>query len=256
MKISWISYASPIRDQKSCGSCSSFGTIGALEILIRLKEGNKDLDIDLSESDLFACSGGKCDQGNTMEATFKKALRGICLESCLPYADYDRSCGQDRCSEWWKNGKKIKTWRSISSISEMRDLLLSGPLVGVMAVHQSFIYYKSGVYHSLGATDPIVGNHCISILGFDDDLGAWLLRNSWSTFWGEKGYCWIKYGDSEIDQVMYYIEPDGDLDPDPEPVPICPVSSLIYQIPFIGKSLLKYLRYIRLKIFGIAPGNP
>jgi len=214
----WRAYCSPIRDQGDCGSCTAFGTIGAWESLIRIKESNPSLDIDLSESDLFACSGGTCSGGNTVEATLNQALSGVCLESCLPYEPRDRSCGQDRCGEWWNTGKKLSSWKPVNNQGEMRARLDKGPLAGTMAVHQSFLNYLGGVYHSLGPSDPIVGYHMIAIVGYNDTLGAWLLRNSWGTGWGMVGYCWIKYGDSEIDVEMYALEPDGPI-PEPQPTP-------------------------------------
>lgn len=55
-------------------------------------------------------------------------------------------------------------------------------------------------------------DHAICIVGWDDDFprsyfpvgnqptsdGAWLIRNSWSTAWGEEGYFWISYEDTAL----------------------------------------------------------
>jgi C1A family cysteine protease len=81
-------------------------------------------------------------------------------------------------------------------------------------VHESFEHYQSGVYHNLGDQDSILGGHGIGIVDYDDTLGAWLLRNSWGTGWGEQGYCWIAYGDSNVDDMMYQLLPDGPVAPD------------------------------------------
>lgn len=218
--IDWRDSCSAIRDQLDCGSCCAFGSIGAWEALLRI-EG---VDIDLSERDLFSCSGGTCSNGNTVEKTLDCALVGVCLEECCPYDARDHPCGEGRCSEWWRTGKRLDGWYDVTDVEEMKDLLREGPLVGVMAVHQSFLSYLNGVYHSLG-WDPIVGYHCISIVGYDDGRGAWLIRNSWNTDWGMEGYCWIQYGDSEIDEVMYRLVLDGPIpEPEPEPSP-CPVGN-------------------------------
>ena len=214
-----------MKDQGDCGSCSVFGTIGTWEPLIRIQASDPSLEIDLSESDLFACSGGSCSGGNTMERTLDRALYGVCLETCLPYQPRDRSCGQDRCPDWWETGKKIRSWRRTTDVDEMKALLDKGPLVGTMAVHQSFLNYKSGVYHSLGLMDPVVGYHCIAIVGYDDVLGAWLLRNSWGLDWGLAGYGWVQYGDSEIDAEMYLLEPDGAIEPEPPTPSPCTVGN-------------------------------
>jgi len=210
-----------VRDQGDCGSCTAFGTIGAWEALIRIQAKDTTLDVDLSESDLFSCSGGKCDEGNTVENVLNRALYGVCLESCLPYRPVDRPCGEGRCGEWWKSGKKLKQWLPIDAPEVMKSLLDGrGPLAGTMAVHQSFFNYVEGVYHSLGVMDPIVGYHMIAIVGYDDSIGAWLIRNSWGTEWGMDGYCWVRYGDSRIDEEMYSLEPDGPIEPEPSPCPL------------------------------------
>jgi len=166
-----------------------------------------------------------------VEKTLDRAMVGVCLEECCPYDARDHPCGSGRCDEWWRTGKRLASWGSVTDVADMKFLLdEDGPLVGVMAVHQSFMNYVDGVYHSLGFFDPIVGYHCISVVGYDDEMGAWLIRNSWNTTWGMAGYCWIRYGDSEIDEIMYNLILDGPI-PEPEPTPSpCPVGNLAAQL--------------------------
>lgn len=244
--IDWRSICSRIRDQGNCGSCSAFGSIGAWEANIKIVFG---LDIDLSERDLFFCSGGFCELGNTVEKTLDKASQGIATEECCPYVDIDSLCGSGRCDSWWLTGQKLASWKSITNIEEMKKALESGPLVGVMDVHESFMHYIDGVYHNLGDIDPIVGGHCISIVGFDDSKGAWLLRNSWGTGWGMQGYCWIQYGDSGIDQEMYQIVPSADKpNPDPKPSP-CKVGKAFAKI----SNLVPWLLHRKGRFFYMNP---
>jgi len=253
-KIDLRPYCSSIRDQGHCGSCTAFGTIGSWEALLRIQE---QIDTDLSEADLFFCSGGSCDRGNYMWRVLERAKIGVATEECCPYEPKDKECGEDRCKDWWKTGFKIASWTAITNTKDMKDLLKKKvPLVGVMAVHESFLHYKGGVYHSLGDQDPVVGYHCISVVGFDDEKQAWLLRNSWGTGWGEKGYAWIRYGDSQIDEVMYLLILSKEK-PNPEDEkPKCPVSRLIFSLPWFGRKLLRYLRSWRKKLFGIKEGFP
>ena len=121
----------------------------------------------------------------------------------------------DYSDEWWLTAKKIVSWRKLTNRIDVDEALERGSVVGTMAVHQSFLHYKSGVYHSLGVGDPIVGYHAIGIVGCDEGKNADLLRNSWGTDWGMDGYCWIQQGDSELE--YYELVINGEVEPEPEP---------------------------------------
>lgn len=65
---------------------------------------------------------------------------------------------------------------------------------------------KSGRLPLAPADEPAVGSHAVLLVGYDDGMeipsseqggeptrGAFLLKNSWGTDWGEKGYGWLPY---------------------------------------------------------------
>jgi len=77
------------------------------------------------------------------------------------------------------------------------------------------IYYDSACYNESNHTYYYSGtewsNHAVAIVGWNDDFertlfnypyppgnGAWIVRNSWGTDWGESGYFYISYYDSNI----------------------------------------------------------
>ena len=41
-------------------------------------------------------------------------------------------------------------------------------------------------------------DHEIAIVGWDDSLGVWLIKNSWGTSWGDGGYMKLKYQSNYI----------------------------------------------------------
>jgi hypothetical protein len=63
-----------------------------------------------------------------------------------------------------------------------------------MQVYADFILYSSGIYKH--KTGELLGGHAISIVGYNDVDRYWIIRNSWSTFWGENGYGMISYDDA------------------------------------------------------------
>ena len=213
--IDYRQFCSDMRDQLDCGSCTAFGTWSAWETILRMNE----IDYDGSERDLFLRSGGICSMGNHMEPVLNTAKKWIASEEDCPYVPRDTRC--QKPNDWIKRSKSLDSWKEIKNQTQMKELIKTVPMVGVMAVHQSFLHYKGGIYSPLGRQDPIVGYHCIGIVGYDAVNDAWLLRNSWSEDWGMKGYCWIRCGTSEIDDVMYSItlNPNDPPEPNPNPEP-------------------------------------
>jgi len=83
-----------------------------------------------------------------------------------------------------------------------------GPLFTTICVGNAFQSYSSGVFETNeSSTCPLGNNHAVVLVGWDDSLGtngAWRMRNSWSTGWGESGYMWIGYGISGIGDYGIY----------------------------------------------------
>ncbi len=87
-------------------------------------------------------------------------------------------------------------------------------------------YYRSNYhsyYYSSGSTE---GGHAVTIVGWDDNYdrnrfqspppgnGAFIVKNSWGTVWGENGYFYVSYYDSAIAEVsaVFMAEPASNYD--------------------------------------------
>jgi len=162
------------------------------------------------------------------ENLLNQALKGVCLESCLPYSQNvqdgnDEYCQQGICENWWRDAKKLKAWETVSDPTQILILLDSGPLVATMQVPQSFVNYTGGTYNRL-VNDPIIGRHGIGAFGYY--LSCYkIIRNSWGSEWGQNcvingvarpGWCMIE--PNLLDTVMYQLTLDGAV-PEPGPTP-------------------------------------
>ena len=70
------------------------------------------------------------------------------------------------------------------------------------------MFYQEGCYSKDG-TEPI--NHGVIIVGWDDTMcdgeGAWMVKNSWGTLWGDNGVAYMKYGTCNIGKHSQWFEP-------------------------------------------------
>ena len=232
--VDWSALAEPIQDQGECGSCTAFGLTGVIEALYLQKYGKR---VKLSERDLFFCSGGSCGRGNTMEAPLARAQEsGIATDGCCPYGDVvagrDHSCGDGRCGEWWKDGVKIASWSRLDTPADIDAAIRAGPVFMSMAVPQSFMNYRGGIYHSLGLFDAIAGYHAIGCFGKNFEEGWIEGRNSWgASEWGEEsvsnhipgeeGWFRVKSDDPALELDFYKVVVNGPIpEPDPSPCPL------------------------------------
>jgi C1A family cysteine protease len=51
----------------------------------------------------------------------------------------------------------------------------------------------SGVVPMPKPSESVVGGHCVVAVGYDNTKRVFIIRNSWGTTWGQKGYCTMPY---------------------------------------------------------------
>lgn len=196
-----------VRNQGACGSCWAFGTIASFESNLMIKQ---QLNTDLSEQHLVSCNtmGYGCDGGWWAHDMLKNP--GAVLESDFPYVASDVSCGSGYSYPYQLGGwSYVDGDNQVPSVDKIKDAIYNyGPVCVAVYVGSAFQAYTGGVFDKdeaggssiFGCTcnPPQQPNHAVTLVGWDDSKGAWIMKNSWGTGWGENGYMYIKYNISLI----------------------------------------------------------
>lgn len=89
-------------------------------------------------------------------------------------------------------------------VEQLKEALIKhGPLAAPIVYDKRLAKYKGGVFD--GKNKGMI-NHVVLLIGWDDEKGAWLIKNSWGEDWGENGFGWIKYGSNNIGMFAAWIE--------------------------------------------------
>ncbi len=200
----------PVRDQGSYGTCWAFASLGSLESGL-LKASPTQWDF--SEDNLVWYSGfvssDRYDQGGNsfMALAYLARWGGPVNESDDGYADGSHPTGlavQRQLSEV----VFVPGRTSATDNEQIKDAVMTYGAV------DTGMYWTSGSYNGstrayryTGSLDP---NHDVAIVGWDDAYpassfspsapgdGAFIVRNSWSSSWGDGGYFYASYYDGVI----------------------------------------------------------
>jgi len=184
----------PVKDQGYCGSCWSFSSSGAMEGAHKIKSGKL---LSLSEQQFVDCSTKNwgCDGGDQSVA-FKYAKNSaIELESDYPYRGKDGSCKYSST----KGKVLVKSITTVpnNDVSQLKSAVAKQPVaVSIDASCRAFNNYSSGIFWNSCGNNI---DHAVLAVGYggSGDNQYWIVKNSWATSWGEKGYIRIGIQDGK-----------------------------------------------------------
>ncbi|KAG0478865.1 hypothetical protein HPP92_013584 [Vanilla planifolia] len=179
----------PVKDQQECGACWAFSAVASIESANQIKKGKL---VSLSEQELVDCDVNGEDQGcsgGLMDNAFSFIIKngGITTEANYPYKGADGTCDAGKESS---SAVRISGFEDVPANSEASLLkaVANQPVsVAIDGGDYNFQLYSSGVFTGPCATDL---DHAVTVVGYgiDDGVKFWLVKNSWGTSWGEKGY--------------------------------------------------------------------
>jgi C1A family cysteine protease len=201
-------YVTSVKVQGPCGSCAAFGTIGALEAVVQI-EFDEIFDCDLSEAFLFFCGDGSCNSGwsNAGAVDFVEYM-GVVDELCFPYKPKEMDC-DEKASNWAQRLVTVRSTGLVRGPTAIKEALINfGPVVTHLAQYEDYLSYTGGIYEHVWG--EFTGwYHANTIIGYNDDPGYWICKETAGEGWGEDGFLRIKYGECEIDEIAYYFDGIG-----------------------------------------------
>lgn len=190
----------PVEDQGQLGSCTGNALVGALEFL-ELKDKVPFADL----SRLFVYYNERViehtvtsDSGAQIRDGIKTLARqGVCTEKKWPYVI--SRFAQKPTPPCYKEAQQhqITSYQRLLTLDEMRACLAEGfPFVFGFTVYEGFESQqvaKTGVVPMPQRGERVVGGHAVVAVGYHDAEKRFVVRNSWGTGWGMKGYFTIPY---------------------------------------------------------------
>jgi C1A family cysteine protease len=225
----------PVKNQDSCGTCWIFGTASVLESAVLMGEST---ECDFSEQSVALCvdrswvylydgSIDPCHAGGwgwlASEVFIKK---GAVPESCNPYNCSALYCGGSCVCDDCQPVKRVDGYRLATNDGSEIDVIKNavydhGPVTVAFKTGSLYLRPTYGYIYDYYpcSVDP---THMLSIIGWDDDVphpnpghsgtGAWILKNSWGTGWGNNGFVYLAYESNCVEEVAYLEYKDHDPD--------------------------------------------
>jgi C1A family cysteine protease len=180
----------PMKNQGQCGSCWAFAAIAIVEGWSQIKDGKL---WDLSEQQLVDCAGSTGNQGcnggwHDKAIDYLSTSGGSCEQKDYPYKARNQPC-QKTCKPVVKPNRSAPYGRTEA---ELAANIENGPVGVAVDASGGFQAYHGGVFSGPCGTQL---NHAITAVGYASSPSKyWIVKNSWGTTWGDKGYIYMVQG--------------------------------------------------------------
>ena len=174
--------------------------------------------------------GSVMQYGGNVEMAANSLLdwEGAVNEKVVPYTiDYIRQVENEQLDDSLAYGKDVAHVQNfyrvnITSRDDVKKAVMDYGAVSISYWSDQSSDWSTDNYNSSTVAyycpNAYTSNHAVTIVGWDDDYsadnfattpdgnGAWIVRNSWGSYYGKEGYFYLSYYDKSIYTVGYALE--------------------------------------------------
>jgi len=191
-----------VYDQGALGSCTANAIAGALEF-DQMKQRATDVFVP---SRLFIYYNERAIEGTVNEdagAMIREGVKTVVKLGCPPEAMWPYATPKFRnrppaaAFAEAMDHQALLYERVMPRADQLRACLASGfPFVFGFSVYESFagqIVARTGQVSMPKPHERVIGGHAVMAVGYDDARAWFIVRNSWGSTWGMRGYFTMPY---------------------------------------------------------------
>lgn len=203
----------PAKDQRPCQTAVAFAVTAAAEAAAASALQLNGSSISLSQQDLQFCPG--IPRGCYDNWDLKSGLERLVSDNetvvdydCLPYTAAQSDDPAKLCNYRCRNEPKAippgkfgyTPIRDV--ISAQKQIRRYGSFVTRFNLYEDFFPWMTktatsnpdAVYECPNTDKPAVDSHAVTVVGYNNNQGYWIVKNSWGPDNGNKGFFKVKYG--------------------------------------------------------------
>jgi len=181
------------KHQRDCNACYVLAPLSLLEFLycrqtLRSVEFSEQYVIDCGfKANLEGCRGGKLSNVGIFVQKY-----GLQLRTSYPFVARQQECPYGQLEDEEKRSYEMKPnivgWKLFQTINAWYELLPKSPLIVGINMPADFLAYGGSIHDGQNCLPGKVHAMVLVGSGIQDGNTFWLLKNTFSTEWGEGGY--------------------------------------------------------------------